>query len=301
MNFMNASNQLLFIAFLVSIIVCQCVSYKSDCISLGNRASNDLSASRMSYTKNNSFIKLSPVLGLHMIIVALESGSSLPFAIEAVGSVFESNGEWMRAVAFALKKGSTWEESWSSTYVLQNNVCRDRSNFSVCRILGFTMLVRESGSSLPFAIEAVGSVFESNGEWMRAVAFALKKGSTWEESWSSTYVLQNNVCRDRSNFSVCRILGFTMLVRNKSLSYKNTDYPLLAKWLSKSLRESWYNGIPSLPILKAVLKNYGYTMQNAAKQEAAKLSVRLLLPVGLCFLPAFICIGILPTVASFIQ
>ena len=230
MNFMNASNQLLFIAFLVSIIVWQCVSYKSDCISLGNRASNDLSASRMSYTKNNSFIKLSPVLGLHMIIVALESGSSLPFAIEAVGSVFGSNGEWMRAVAFALKKGSTWEESWSSTYVLQNNVCRDRSNFSVCRIL-----------------------------------------------------------------------GFTMLVRNKSLSYKNTDYPLLAKWLSKSLRESWYNGIPSLPILKAVLKNYGYTMQNAAKQEAAKLSVRLLLPVGLCFLPAFICIGILPTVASFIQ
>ncbi|MDZ7552421.1 hypothetical protein CG391_003550 [Gardnerella piotii] len=42
-------------------------------------------------------------------------------------------------------------------------------------------------------------------------------------------------------------------------------------------------------------------MKNVAKKESSKLSVRLLLPVGLCFLPAFIFVGILPTVASFMH
>ena len=42
-------------------------------------------------------------------------------------------------------------------------------------------------------------------------------------------------------------------------------------------------------------------MANIARQESSKLSVRLLLPVGLCFLPSFICIGILPTVMSLMR
>ena len=30
------------------------------------------------------------------------------------------------------------------------------------------------------------------------------------------------------------------------------------------------------------------------ERRAAKLSVRLLMPTGLCFLPAFICVGVIP-------
>ena len=36
------------------------------------------------------------------------------------------------------------------------------------------------------------------------------------------------------------------------------------------------------------------------EQSAAKLSIRLLLPTGLCMLPAFVAIGVIPAVMSFL-
>ena len=56
-----------------------------------------------------------------------------------------------------------------------------------------------------------------------------------------------------------------------------------------------------MPVLIALSQHYEQTMANVARKETSRLSVRLLLPVGLCFLPAFICIGIVPTVASMMR
>ena len=41
------------------------------------------------------------------------------------------------------------------------------------------------------------------------------------------------------------------------------------------------------------------TTQALIEQTAGKLTVRLLLPTGLCFLPAFMFIGVIPAIASF--
>ena len=37
------------------------------------------------------------------------------------------------------------------------------------------------------------------------------------------------------------------------------------------------------------------------ERAAARLSVRLLMPTGLCFLPAFVIVGVLPAIASFLM
>lgn len=37
----------------------------------------------------------------------------------------------------------------------------------------------------------------------------------------------------------------------------------------------------------------------AIERNAAKLSVKLLMPTGLCFLPAFVLVGVIPAIASF--
>lgn len=232
-NVMNALEQLFLIACLISVIVWNYESYRRGYDSLLEREYKDVMALNKSYDYRKRSVSINSILGLNMIIVALSSGASLPYALDAVGSVFsESKGLWLRAVSYALMRGSTWREAWSPTYVL--------CDFDV-------------------------SLFDCN----------MSKAS------------KNLTDRNRN-----LRLRFK---RNKS------SFPLLAQWLSTSLRESWDNGVPALPVLKAVLKNYGDSMRNIAKQEAAKLSVRLLLPVGLCFLPAFISIGILPTVASFMQ
>lgn len=40
--------------------------------------------------------------------------------------------------------------------------------------------------------------------------------------------------------------------------------------------------------------------RTAIEQESASLSVKLLLPTGLCMLPAFVFLGILPSVMAFV-
>ena len=39
----------------------------------------------------------------------------------------------------------------------------------------------------------------------------------------------------------------------------------------------------------------------AIERNAAKLSVKLLMPTGLCFLPAFVLVGVIPAIASFMM
>ena len=41
--------------------------------------------------------------------------------------------------------------------------------------------------------------------------------------------------------------------------------------------------------------------RTAIEQESASLSVKLLLPTGLCMLPAFVFLGILPSVMAFVD
>lgn len=153
---------------------------------------------------------------------------------------------------------------------------RKVSSSDIDPLLGLHMIIvsLRGGVSIPRALAAVGSVLPGGkGLWLSNVSNALILGDTWHEAWSSPYVPECN---------------------GKTISTSS----ILAHWLMSSLRESWCCGSSPVPILSALAEHYERTMANVARQETSRLSVRLLLPVGLCFLPAFICIGILPTVAS---
>jgi len=49
---------------------------------------------------------------------------------------------------------------------------------------------------------------------------------------------------------------------------------------------------------KAELEAILVTARSAAREAAGRLGVRLVLPLGLCFLPAFILIGLVPVILS---
>ena len=155
-------------------------------------------------------------------------------------------------------------------------------------LLGLHMIIvaLQSGVAIPRALASVGSVLPGgHGLWMCNVAKALLKGDTWHEAWSPIYVNFSSVDKKPVNTS---FIGCGTI--NSS--------SILSSWLRSGLRESWLSGSSPVPVLVALANHYEKTMANVARQETSKLSVRLLLPVGLCFLPAFICIGILPTVVS---
>lgn len=158
-------------------------------------------------------------------------------------------------------------------------------------LLGLHMIIvaLRSGVAIPRALNVVGAVLPGgHGSWMCEVSRALISGDSWHEAWSPPHVHKNIQAVSKSTS------------RNKKLE-KIDSSSVLATWLMTSLRESWCNGSSPVPVLLALSKHYEITMENVARQETSKLSVRLLLPVGLCFLPAFICIGIIPTVASLMR
>ena len=163
--------------------------------------------------------------------------------------------------------------SMRSNYDFRRNKVED-----IDPILGLQMMIvaLKSGVAITRALDAVGSSIPGGkGICLRNVSRALLSGDTWMEAWSAPYV-----CFDKKD-------------KNPSASF------VLSMWLRQSLRESWSCGSSPVPVLIAILQNYEQSMQNVARTESSRLSVRLLLPVGLCFLPAFIFVGILPTVSAF--
>lgn len=170
---------------------------------------------------------------------------------------------------------------------------RNSSSKDLDPLLGLHMIIvaLKSGVAIPRALFSVGSVLPGgHGLWLCDVSKALMLGDTWREAWSPAYVNGSFVKKSACNKNV------------SDFAHEETDSStILASWLKSALRESWCAGSSPVPVLEALSKHYEQTMANVAKQETSKLSVRLLLPVGLCFLPSFICLGILPTVASFMH
>lgn len=64
--------------------------------------------------------------------------------------------------------------------------------------------------------------------------------------------------------------------------------------LGDVLSPAWLDGADPAPLIEQLARSIRANRAAAAKQAAAKLSVRLVLPIGLCLLPAFILVGIVP-------
>lgn len=68
--------------------------------------------------------------------------------------------------------------------------------------------------------------------------------------------------------------------------------------VARSLEPAWRDGANPLPLLERAAAALRSRRQHAAQQAAARLGVRLVLPLGLCHLPAFILVGIVPVLLS---
>lgn len=53
--------------------------------------------------------------------------------------------------------------------------------------------------------------------------------------------------------------------------------------------------------LESAIEQLDRDERAAIERNAAKLSVKLLMPTGLCFLPAFVLVGVIPAIASFMM
>lgn len=118
-----------------------------------------------------------------------------------------------------------------------------------------------AGSSVPGALVAVGNA--AGGQRGRALAragAALGRGAPWTAAWAGC--------------------------------------PAELAALEKALADAWHAGAAPLPVLRLVAARVRRDTRQRAGVAAARLGVRLVLPLGLCLLPSFVLLGIVPLVLS---
>lgn len=119
-----------------------------------------------------------------------------------------------------------------------------------------------AGSAIPTALQALGSSLppgEEANDALRA-SRSLLMGASWEEAWEG------------SSGRLSR--------------------------LASALEPAWVDGAPPVVMLHRSAAGIRARRLKDSQEAAARLGVRLMLPLGLCFLPAFFLIGVAPVIIS---
>ncbi len=118
----------------------------------------------------------------------------------------------------------------------------------------------EAGAAVPHALRAVGGAVGGRaGDALGRAGASLVLGAPWSVAWAHA--------------------------------------PALGAALD-GLAAAWSTGAAPGPALRAASAEGRRTRDRAAREAAGRLTVRLVLPLGLCFLPAFVLIGLVPVLAS---
>lgn len=111
-------------------------------------------------------------------------------------------------------------------------------------------------------LAALGALAEAlNSRPLHVVCQRLQMGSGWGSAWSGSAVGTFSELRD-------------------------------------ALAPAYTGGAPSTALLLSLADAHRLSERRAAERAAGKLSVALVVPLGLCSLPAFICLGIVPILIS---
>lgn len=124
----------------------------------------------------------------------------------------------------------------------------------------------DAGSGIGRSLELVaGCAAAPYRDSLRPVVSALAIGADWETAWRSSSIRLPGVLQLRD------ALGFAALT-----------------------------GAPSSAILYAQAARIRRERFRAAEKQAATLGVKLVIPLGLCSLPAFICLGVVPVLLALV-
>lgn len=141
-------------------------------------------------------------------------------------------------------------------------------NPSTTVILQMIAVAVRQGASIPRALAVIGeSLGNAYGAELVEVSRALHRGTAWREAWVPSLA---------GEFS-------------SSLSL-----------ICDALEDSWNRGTSPLGRLDDAIGQVRAHRRTAIERGASRLTIRLLLPTGLCFLPAFILIGVIPSIGSFV-
>ncbi len=131
----------------------------------------------------------------------------------------------------------------------------------VAVLLDLAAAALAAGAAVPGALVSLGeAVGGAQGPALRRAGSALLLGAPWSEAWSAV--------------------------------------PAGLRAVGEALEPAWVDGVPAGPLLTRAADHVRADRDRAAHEAAARLGVRLVLPLGLCLLPAFVLLGLVPVLLS---
>ncbi|WP_314719766.1 hypothetical protein [uncultured Actinomyces sp.] len=130
-------------------------------------------------------------------------------------------------------------------------------------VLDLASAALAAGASVPGVLEALGPAVEDDD--LGVVGRALVLGADWEEAWRAP---------------------------------EDDDLGGRYRRLEGCLRPGWEDGASPGPLLAATAACVRDGRAAADEEAAQRLAVRLVVPLGLCHLPAFVLLGIVPVIVS---
>lgn len=131
----------------------------------------------------------------------------------------------------------------------------------VAVLLDLAAAALAAGAAVPGALVSLGeAVGGAQGPALRRAGSALLLGASWAEAWSAV--------------------------------------PAGLRAVGEALEPAWVDGVPAGPLLTRAADHVRADRDRAAHEAAARLGVRLVLPLGLCLLPAFVLLGLVPVLLS---
>lgn len=134
-------------------------------------------------------------------------------------------------------------------------------------LLELIATLQETGLSLSASLMHLAEVDTAHSAVLKAVSQRLSTGLPWKDAWA---------------WADATALDPAMVQLKDTLAVVTVA------------------GAPSADILRAAAARARRTEFRRAEQSAAKLAVKLVVPLGVCSLPAFICLGVLPVLMSLI-
>jgi tight adherence protein B len=137
----------------------------------------------------------------------------------------------------------------------------DQPGVDVQVVLELVAAALRSGAGVPRALEATGvAVGGADGGVLTRAAHALVLGAAWERAWAGV--------------------------------------PGQLDPMVRALHGAWLDGAAPGEALGAAGEEVRHQRRAAARTAAARLGVRLVLPLGMCYLPAFVLVGLVPVLLA---
>ncbi|MBT1163186.1 hypothetical protein [Bifidobacterium felsineum] len=163
-------------------------------------------------------------------------------------------------------------------------------------ILRLLRVALTQGSSIPAACEVVGAAVGGGvGTAVARVGNMMQRGVTWSDAW---HIAEH----EQSDHGTQ--IGSNSIASNHGINPTDANTTTVLAYIAvirSALEPSWKHGDAPGIQLESTVEQLDRDARSAIERDAAKLSVKLLLPTGLCFLPAFIMIGVIPSIISFVM